>query len=244
MKALFLTLFVVLLMLHQITAQFSLDIETGMVSTAYNDVRIPGDGGTFVSLSDEFDTGTQLFYRLKVGYHITERQEVNLLLAPLKFEYTGLPGRDVMFRNSIFAADQFLEVTYKFNSYRISYRYHLVNKENLGIGLGFTVKLRDAYIDFAGGGITSRKDDLGIVPLINFVIHWEPTDRWGLLLDGDALAAPQGRAEDVLLAVSHKITESFMLKAGYRLLEGGADNNSVYTFSMFHYAAVGLLWTL
>ena len=28
-------------------------------------------------------------------------------------------------------------------------------------------------------------------------------------------------------------------KAGYRLLEGGADNDEVYTFAAVHYVAVG-----
>jgi hypothetical protein len=29
-------------------------------------------------------------------------------------------------------------------------------------------------------------------------------------------------------------------RAGYRVLEGGADNDEVYTFSMFHYAVAGV----
>jgi hypothetical protein len=28
--------------------------------------------------------------------------------------------------------------------------------------------------------------------------------------------------------------------AGYRILEGGADNDEVYTFSLFNYAVVGI----
>jgi hypothetical protein len=30
------------------------------------------------------------------------------------------------------------------------------------------------------------------------------------------------------------------LRAGYRMVEGGADNDEVYTFAWFHYAVVGL----
>ena len=69
---------------------------------------------------------------------------------------------------------------------------------------------------------------------------WKPYEKFGILLEGDALAAPQGRAEDVLVAATYRLTNRVGLKAGYRLLEGGADNDEVYTFSLFHYAAVGL----
>ena len=61
------------------------------------------------------------------------------------------------------------------------------------------------------------------------------------MLDGDALAAPQGRAEDVLSAVAYQISDKFKIKAGYRILEGGADNDEVYTFSLFHYATLGIM---
>jgi hypothetical protein len=33
------------------------------------------------------------------------------------------------------------------------------------------------------------------------------------------------------------------LKAGYRILEGGASNDEVYTFALIHYALVGAVLT-
>jgi hypothetical protein len=63
------------------------------------------------------------------------------------------------------------------------------------------------------------------------------------LLDGDALAAPQGRAEDVQIAVTYKVSENLQVRAGYRILEGGADNDGVYNFVLFHYASIGLSYT-
>ena len=62
----------------------------------------------------------------------------------------------------------------------------------------------------------------------------------GLLFDADALAAPQGRAEDVLLAATWALREGLFVYAGYRTLEGGADNDEVYTFAWFHYAVAGV----
>ncbi|MBK8644916.1 MAG: hypothetical protein IPN15_22695 [Saprospiraceae bacterium] len=72
---------------------------------------------------------------------------------------------------------------------------------------------------------------------------WKVDDKFGLLLDGDALAAPQGRAEDVLIAATYNFSKNFSIRAGYRILEGGADNDRVYNFALFHYASVGISYT-
>ena len=68
-------------------------------------------------------------------------------------------------------------------------------------------------------------------------------NKFGIIFEGDALAAPQGRAEDVLIAATYPLSDRFKILAGYRILEGGADNDEVYTFSLFHYAAFGLSYT-
>lgn len=47
-------------------AQADLDIESGFVFSGYNDVRIPGDGGTLFSLSEELETDPEVFYRIRV----------------------------------------------------------------------------------------------------------------------------------------------------------------------------------
>ena len=74
-------------------------------------------------------------------------------------------------------------------------------------------------------------------------MNWNINDQFGLLFEGDALAAPQGRAEDILLAGTYNFSDNLKLNLGYRMLEGGAGNDEVYTFSMFHYASVGITYT-
>ncbi len=88
-----------------------------------------------------------------------------------------------------------------------------------------------------------RKANIGFVPLVNVRVAWRLNNgAFGLLLDADALAAPQGRAEDVLLAATWTPRPGVELRVGSRTLEGGADNDQVYSFAWFHYAvaAVGL----
>lgn len=232
---------IILVQLNGLQAQLSLDIETGIVTTAYNDVRIPGQGGDFISLSDELEAGARVFGRIKAGYMLNERSELLLLIAPLRFTYKGSLTDEAMFQGTKFPAGKDIEAVYKFNSYRLSYRYYLRNTDKFRLGLGLTLKIRDALIGLESGQLQAEKTDFGFVPLINFFLHWKPIEKIGFLLDGDALAAPQGRAEDVLVALSYHFNEDFYVKLGYRLLEGGADNNTVYTFSMFHYGVLGFV---
>ncbi|MFM9952340.1 MAG: hypothetical protein ACKV1O_30700 [Saprospiraceae bacterium] len=143
----------------------------------------------------------------------------------------------------MFPANTELTGTYKFNSYRLTYRYDIVQKRRFEFGLGLTAKIRDAKIALSSAGLVSEKTNLGFVPIINFRLLWNIDNKFGILLDGDALAAPQGRAEDVMIAATYKLSDNLSVRAGYRILEGGADNDEVYNFALFHYASVGLSYT-
>jgi hypothetical protein len=221
-------------------AQISIDLESGYVTTGYNDVRIPGDQGTLFSLNEELKADGKIFYRLRLNYNINSRNIISVLYAPLTVRSQGSVSRDILFEDVLFAANSDIDATYKFNSYRLTYRYELVQKPKFNFGIGFTAKIRDAKIALASGDEQSEKVNVGFVPIINFRLSYNPDEKIGILFEGDALAAPQGRAEDVLLALTYNASDRIGIKAGYRILEGGADNDEVYTFSLFHYAAAGL----
>jgi hypothetical protein len=207
-------------------AQAIIDIETGAVFNGYNDVRIPGDQGTLFSLTDDLQAESKIFYRIRASYIIKSRHFLSVLYAPLEK-----------------TANTQLNSAYKFNSYRFTYRYEIVQNSKIEFGLGATAKIRDARIALASANLVSEKTNVGFVPIINFRLLWKIDDKFGFLLDGDALAAPQGRAIDVMTAATYNLSDNFTLRAGYRILEGGADNEEVYNFSLFHYASVGLSYT-
>ncbi len=236
---LFLTFFLKI----SVNAQALIDFETGAVSTGYNDVRIPGDEGTLFSLKDVLIPKTEFFYRIRLNYTIKSRHTLSLLYAPLETKSEGSVPNVIIFKGGAFPVNTQLTGTYKFNSYRLTYRYDFVQKPRFEFGLGFTAKIRDAKIALSSPGLASEKTNVGFVPIINFMLLWKIDDKFGLLLDGDALAAPQGRAEDVLIAATYKLSDNFRLRAGYRILEGGADNDEVYNFALFHYASFGISYT-
>jgi hypothetical protein len=215
----FILLPAILFMATIIKAQTIIDFETGIVSTGYNDVQIPGDQGTRFSLKDDLKPESRMFFRLRAGYRIN-RHTISLLYAPLSIESNGSINRQVNFSGASFAANTPLEALYRFNSYRLTYRYDIVRKEAIEFGLGLTAKIRDAEITLKSAQEKGTKTNVGFVPILNFRVHWHVTDKFGLLLDGDALASKQGRAEDVLLAATWKFWYVFTLKAGYRILAG------------------------
>ena len=224
-------------------AQAAIDLETGLVFTGYNDVRIPGDNGTRFSLKDDLIPKTEPFYRIRLNYTIKSRHTLSLLYAPLETKSEGNMANDIMFEGVLFPANSKIVGTYKFNSYRLTYRYDIIKKARIEFGLGFTAKIRDAKIALSSSGLYSEKTNVGFVPIINFRVLWKMDEKFGLLLEGDALAAPQGRAEDILIAATYKLSENISIRAGYRILEGGADNDEVYNFALFHYASVGFSYT-
>ncbi len=220
--------------------QFLIDLEAGAAGTGYNDVRIPGDQGTRFSLKDDLTPKTEFYYRIRTGYTIKNRHTLSLLYSPFETVSTGIVPKDILFEGVTFPANSDLTGTYNFNSYRLTYRYEIVTGPKLEFGLGFTAKIRDARIALASAGLESEKVNVGFVPIINFRMLWKPYEKLGILVEGDALAAPQGRAEDVLVAATYRISDHIGLKAGYRLLEGGADNAEVYNFALFHFATAGI----
>jgi hypothetical protein len=63
-----------------------------------------------------------------------------------------------------------------------------------------------------------------------------------IFLEGDGLAGGPGRAFDFFLGGRINITDNLSGKAGYRILEGGADVSEVYNFALFNIASAGVAW--
>jgi len=243
MKILRISILMLLIAVPSLFSQFAIDAENGFLSTTYNDVRIDGETGTKFSLCDDLEDDPVYFYRVRLNYTLGQKHFFSLLYAPLMIESSGSLDRDIYFMQTSYPAGTDLEAEYKFNSYRLTYRYEWVRKEHFEFGIGFTAKIRDAEIKIASDHITRSKKNVGFVPIVNFRVLYKYNELFGFMVEGDALAAPQGRAEDVLAALTWKPVESLMLKAGYRILEGGADNDEVYTFSLINYAVLGFTYS-
>jgi hypothetical protein len=214
-------------------------LEGGVAWQTRNDFRIPGDGGTLVSLA-EYESGPFAAFRGSLNWDVTPRQSLRLLAAPLRVETTLVPQSPVVFQDLVFPAGRPVDATYIFNSYRLTWYWRFFRGEKWSFRLGATLKVRDAQIALAADAGRSVKDDLGAVPLLYAFARYQATPRLALELEADALAAPQGRAEDLSVKGVLRLSDRVDLDFGYRLLEGGADNEEVFTFAFFHYAVAGI----
>ena len=221
-------------------AQWFLDFENGLAVSGYNDVQIPRDTATLFSLSKDLETDPSYFFRIRAGYRWKSGHNLSLFAAPLTLKASGKVSQEILFFDTVFPPNIPLEAGYKFNSYRLTYRYDFVRKPKWRVGIGLTAKIRDAYIQVEGDGQNTKKTNVGFVPLLNFRILWQFSDDWGLLCEGDAAAAAQGRAEDVLIALRYSLTDKVHVRAGYRILEGGADVEEVYNFALIHFFSAGV----
>ena len=114
-----------------VNAQAYVDLESGVVFTGYNDVRIPGNTGTLFSLKTDLVDKPSAFIRIRAGYMIKSRHTISLLYAPLTVKSNGSSTKQIDFAGERFLSNTALNASYKFNSYRITYRYDIINKSKL-----------------------------------------------------------------------------------------------------------------
>ena len=224
---------------------FQLEVEGGSVWQSRNNVEIPNDGSaTRFSLSDLTGKGAWPAGRVYLTWRVSETQAVQLLYAPLSVTATGMLREPTDFASASFARDTPVEATYKFNSYRASYLWRFHSGARSSAWVGLTAKVRDASIRLSQGSVTSRKDDVGFVPLIHFAASRTIGVGWRLAFDADALAGGPGRAVDASAKVGYDLGEHWSLRAGYRTVEGGADVDPVYNFAWLHYGVVSIVWRM
>jgi hypothetical protein len=230
-------------------AQVTLTAESGLSLNGYNNVRYfneEGNQGDLFSLTDDFGGQKAAIYaRIELKWQFFDRNIIELTAAPLAFEYSGLKRNSLNFgQNTYSQIGAQTTARYEFNTYRASYRYQFIDTDKWQLSGGASVLIRDARIAVAQGNLLEETTDLGIVPLLSFDLSYLCSDRLTFILKGDALVGPVGRAEDVLLGATYQLgVDNLKLRAGYRIIEGGADVSQVYNFSLIHFAAVGLSYS-
>lgn len=216
----------------------SLEAESGAVWFSKNDTRIPGDTGTKIDLLDLTGTGLDAYVRVAATYAFNDKHTLRLTLAPIETEGTGTLEQETTFKDDVFDPGIPTKATYRFNTYRLTYRWTFHDSERWTWGVGAAALVRDAEIALEQGDKRQSRDDLGLVPLLHLYGEYTWTDDLDLILDVEGLGSPQGRAIDLALKARYAFDEHWYASAGYRTLEGGSDNDDVYTFAWLHFALV------
>ena len=215
-----------------------LQIEGGGVWQHRNDLQIPSNSqGTRFAL-DQYDSGPSPFYRLEGFYRFSKNHGLRALYAPFEVDLQNTPQNSVKFNGRTFNANQPIDFTYQFNSYRLTYFYAFWGHGDEQLNLGFTGKIRDADTRLTQNGQTTNYDNVGFVPLLYFEYQKLLGKNWFFHFNLDGLAGGPGRAFDFAFKLRRKIGNIGMLGIGTRVLDGGADNEKVFSFALFQYAVL------
>ena len=222
-------------------ASMTVNVESNYVSPGYyNDVQIPKKSGTRFSLTDDFKTESSFGFRSEIVFGWGKRHSLSVFYAPLSLKASGTSEFDISFNGRSVPAGSEIEGIYRFDSYRSRYRYTITDTARVKMAAGFTAKIRDAGITLKSGDVTISKLNTGFVPLLNFLYNIKLNDRWQAEFDIDAMFSPYGRAEDAFLGLRYEAVPGRSINIGYRIVEGGADVDEVYNFTLIHYAVLGV----
>lgn len=218
------------------------DLEAVAAWQGRNTVQSPNDAsGTRFSLSDLIGSGPAFSGRLQAAGIIKDRHEWRVLVAPLSVSGTGTSAVPIRFEGAVFAPGA-VTADYRFDSWRATWRWRWIDRDDLTVKVGATAKLRDAGIRLRQGSVSARKDNTGFVPLLHGAFERRLAPGWALEGDIDALAGGPGYAIDAGIRVSRELSDGWRVSAGGRWLDGGADNDEVYTFATFSSFTLGVSW--
>lgn len=216
-----------------------LRMESSIMDFSRNEIAIPGDAGSLFNTADSgWKQKNAINYRVSYLFNLNKKESIRVLYAPLKTSFNGNFEKDINFNGKIFNQGQ-AQVNYQFNSYRVAYHKNIVKNEVFNINYGYVAKIRDANIEVVQGNESKSRKDLGFVPLFHFDARYRFNHLNSLYFDFDGLAAPQGRAFDVGLFIEREIINNSRVFAGYRFIEGGANNDKVKTFSYINFFTIG-----
>ena len=202
--------------------------ETGPAYIARNDGRYGADGTPYdadtVGQRDNLVRGERTSVELASGRH-----RVIALYAPFQLATRVTLADDLRFRDTTFAAGAVVDHTYKFDGYRASYLYRVLDG-TLAVELGGSLQVRDAAVVFstADGTQTDRETDIGLVPALKARITYAPGGAWAAL-EADGLSTfglvgdTRGAIYDVALFGGLPIRRGVDVYGNLRLLGGGAE---------------------
>lgn len=220
---------------HAQAQDTTLELELGPVWQERNRVQIPNSvAADRYRLTDIAGNGPWTSARLTLNWPIGGPHGLRIVLAPLSYEEQGILNNDVRFAGGSFDGGEPLQAQYKFNSWRLGYRYQYYDANGWRLWVGATAKLRDAKIELTQGASNALDDDLGLVPLLHLAGDYHFNPRWSVRFDFDGLAGGPGRAFDIGLKLGYRLDDHWRLGIGYRGLEGGVDSDEVYNFAWFN----------
>ncbi len=222
--------------------------EIGVVRPLVHDIQIGEDGYRFDYVQEGGQELLLPFYRFEVDALFGGRHEVSFLYQPLTLKTATRVDNDggILIDDVNFADDTPLELQYGFDFYRGTYRYRVVDREDISFSIGGALQIRNASIIFDGyredeeGRIVDARaisQDLGPVPVISTAFRRELAGGRFVEATLDGFYAPVrflnlrdvdvvGWLYDAAFRVGTPLYEDSEVFLSLRFLGGGADGTA------------------
>lgn len=148
--------------------KISLSAELGTLFVASHRIQFGETGTLFDYVEDGNQNVLFPFSRYTAKLRLFDRHEVMFLYQPLEVFTEAVVDRDVTVYGETFAAGTPMKLKYGFSFYRASYLYYFIKEDNLELGAGLSLQIRNVSISFASADgeqlVTSQ--NIGPVPII------------------------------------------------------------------------------
>ncbi|MCZ8253281.1 MAG: hypothetical protein O9318_12490 [Hylemonella sp.] len=220
----------------------SLELELGAAQLQKNELQSPNDASaTRFDLARVLGTdSTQGTGRVTVRIPAAGGDEWLAVYAPLTFEGSATLDQTVVYEGRTFAGAPETRASYRFDTYRLTWRRAVIQSAETTVRLGVTGLVRDAAISLSQAGVSASRSNTGLVPLLHGSLERRLGSRISLIGDVDALGSGQGYAVDLSLRAQYVLDTRWAVSAGYRMLDGGADNDTLYNFARIEWLTLGV----
>lgn len=148
--------------------KISLSAELGTVFVASHKIQFGATGTLFDFVEDGNQNVLFPFSRFTAELRLFDRHAVVFLYQPLEVFTEAVVDRDVTVYDVTFLAGTPMKLKYGFSFYRASYLYYFIKENNMELGAGLSLQIRNASISFASADgeqfVTSQ--NIGPVPII------------------------------------------------------------------------------
>jgi hypothetical protein len=242
-------------------ARVRLNAEIGSVAPLSHVIQFDKDGTEFDYVADGGQDNLFLFARLSADLDLGKRHTIVLLYQPLDLRTSVRLDKDLIVDDALFEAGTPMKLRYGFDFVRASWLYDLQPSPQRELGLGLSLQIRNATIDFeSADGLQQRSNrDIGPVPVLKFRVRQPIGKRawWGAEADGfyAPVSILNGDDNEVIGAIlDSSVRAGLELRNGVdvfanlRYLGGGAvgiDDDSTgpgdgYTRNWLHFASLSV----
>jgi hypothetical protein len=225
------------------------DFEVGAAYLFQNDGQYGANGTRYTAAEVGQQRNLAVALRLAIEARFAQRHTVIATWAPLDLTTRTTFTRDLTFRSTTFSTGTVADHRYLFDGYRLTYLFSLLQTARFTLGLGASVQVRNASVEFRTVDATPAQfaveRDIGVVGAIRVRARFDAGVLYALadvdFFNTFGLGLPAG-IHDVALTMGVPVLPGLDFLLRLRLVGGGASvpSRDLFNWGNFGFAVVGV----